>query len=526
MVALAGMVASPRMLVAQTLPTSRLWHSDERTLLTDLSVVTAIAATRTTVFAATLGGLAIYDRGFKTWRETIGPLDGYPDRPVTALAADPNDDSAWFAGNGYWWRYESFGRRLEQGLLSGVADQVVLDANDPSRGAYIHTTSGWFFVARGALTAVPAGPLPAPNARLGSLSYQQLQARLPAFDAIRFRLERDDQNRSYRLTSAGIAPLTNEIFVGTDGNGAFRVDPVTYAVERLPAGILGAASGAVTAWRGQICAAGNARTTTVRRGITCFDENLGPFIYYETEGMGGLPGTQVRAVLVTERAVWAATDQGLLRAPRRGGRIQQILTRDGLPSNDVGALAAAADGVWAGTASGLALVADTGRLAVVAARADGPPILSLLSTDGDTLWAGTSGGLVAFLMPIGGPVVSFGGVPGLADAIVAIARRGDTLVAASAFRLVVRAGPQWQVRDVPGRPIGEVTHVAADERNGFWVAGTQGLAYYEPARNVWNALVSPGDVPMPVRGVTSTRNYVWIATDVGVLRYQRRILTP
>jgi ligand-binding sensor domain-containing protein len=526
MVAMVAMASLPSVLAAQTLPTSRLWHSDERTLLTDLSVVTAIAATRTTVFAATLGGLAVYDRGLRNWRETIGLLDGYPDRPVTAMAADPTDDSVWFAGNGYWWRYESFGRRLEQGLLSGVADQLVLDANDPSRGAYIHTNSGWYFVPRGALTAVPAGQLPAPGARIGSLSYQQLQSRLPAFDAIRFRLERDEQNRSYRLTSAGSAPLTNELFVGTDGNGAFKVDPVTYTVERLPAGMLGSAVGAVSAWRGQICAAGNARTATVRRGITCFDENLGPFIYYESEGAGGLPGTQVRAVLVTERAIWAATDQGLLRAPRRGGRIQQLVLRDGLPSNDVGALAAAADGVWAGTSGGLALVSDTGRLATVVARADGPPILSLASTDTDTLWAGTSNGLVAFLMPIGGPVVSFAGVPGLADPIVAIARRGDTLVAASASRLVIRAGAEWQLHDVPGRPIGSVTHVAADERNGFWVAGTLGLAYYDPSRGVWNALVSPGDVPMPVRDVAATRNYVWVATDVGVLRYQRRILMP
>ena len=44
-------------LLAQTPLASRLWHSDERTLVADLSVVTGIAATRSLVYAATLGGL-------------------------------------------------------------------------------------------------------------------------------------------------------------------------------------------------------------------------------------------------------------------------------------------------------------------------------------------------------------------------------------------------------------------------------------------------------------------------------------
>ena len=221
----------PSRLPAQTLPASRLWRADERSLITDLSVVTAIAATRTLVYAATEGGLAIYDRGLRNWRETISRLDGYPGSPISAMVADPNDDTAWLGGQSLWLRYDPFTRRFDGGGLPGFVDQVVLDAGDPSRGAYFHTTSGWFIVSRGSLGAVPAQDLPPPNRRIGPLTMSQLQARMPAFDAVRLRLERDEQLRPWRLTSGTVAPLTNELYIGTDGNGAFRVDPLSYGTE-------------------------------------------------------------------------------------------------------------------------------------------------------------------------------------------------------------------------------------------------------------------------------------------------------
>ena len=91
---------------------SRIWRPDERTLVSDLSVVTGIAATRSIVYAATLGGLAVYDRGLLRWRETVGIAEGYPRSPVTLMVASPDDDTAWLAGPGFWARYESFGRRF------------------------------------------------------------------------------------------------------------------------------------------------------------------------------------------------------------------------------------------------------------------------------------------------------------------------------------------------------------------------------------------------------------------------------
>jgi hypothetical protein len=128
--ALLLLVAQPVRLAAQTIPppSTRIWHEDERALITDLTVVTAVAATRSVVYAAVPGALAVYDRGFRTWKETIGALDGFPPDRITAMAANPEDDTAWLAGQGQWLAWTPFGRRLDSGSLPGYTDAVVRSA--------------------------------------------------------------------------------------------------------------------------------------------------------------------------------------------------------------------------------------------------------------------------------------------------------------------------------------------------------------------------------------------------------------
>ena len=77
----------------------------------------------------------------------------------------------------------------------------------------------------------------------------------------------------------------------------------------------------------------------------------------------------------------------------------------------------------------------------------------------------------------------------------------------------------------PGVSIGRFTVVAPDAR-GFWLGGAQGLAFYQPASNVWRALTSTGDLPLPVLDVAAAGDYVWVATPGGVARFLRRVLVP
>jgi len=507
----------PRSLSAQ----SRLWDPDQRTLVTDLSAVTAVAATRSYVFAATRSAIAVYDRGFGSWQQTVGALDGFPEGVVTVMVASPVDDLLWMGGVGRWLTWDSFGRRLDGGTLPGTAQDIALDANDPGAGAYFRVGASWFFVARGSVSAVPAQP---PRTRIGPLSYTQLLQRVPAFDAIRFRIERDEQNRVWRLSGAAEAPLTGELYVATDGNGVFRLDPRAMSTDRLPSGLVGEVVGAIGSGRGQVCAGTDVRLAAARHGLSCFDESLGSFTTAETlRGGAPYPWTQVRQVLVTQRAVYAATDAGLFRAPRGRGDPVLMRTSDGLPTEDVRAVAEAPGGVWVGTLGGVAFVADTGRSPTVTQTVPGTAALALAFAR-DTLWVGTAAGLEV-LMPLDTRLLSVTGLPQMQEPVVGIVVRGDSIVAALEARFLVRAGGRWQVQDPAGASIGRFTSLAPDAA-GLWVSGTLGFAFYDPTRNVWSSLTAPGDVPLPVAGVAATRDYVWVATDLGVVRYERRVLVP
>jgi len=524
--ALVLLLAAGAAVAARAQPaTSRFWRPDERTLVTDLAGVTAVAASQMVVYAATHDALAIYDRGTMTLRDVVGTIDGYPGGRIACMVADPNDDTAWLGGLGGWAVYQPMSRRFDGGTLPGAADQVVLDTSDPSSGAYFHTSAGWYFVRRFGIGAEPARQVPPPGRRIASLAPQDLLVRMPAFDLVRMRIQRDDHLRTWPVTGAAMTPASSDLFVATNGNGLFKVDVTTYDLQRFPSGLLAAPSGAVTVAGDEVCAGVDARFRSVRRGITCFSPDLTRFDAYEGSPVTGLPGTIVRRLLVTPQAVWAATDQGALRLDRGSGAVRQFDTHNGLPSLDVRALAPAPGGVWIGTANGLALVPDSGGALRAAATIVTDVAVLALASRGDTLWLGTSAG--PFVLPPGAdaPRRAAPDHPDLATPVVALALKGDTLLAATGSRLAWLAAGAWNETAGPGSSIGQFTSVAADA-DGFWVGGTLGLGFFQPAHGVWRALTAPGDVPSPVVDVAADRRYAWAATPLGVVRLDRRVLAP
>ena len=511
--------------------TSRFWRPEERTLVTDLAGVTAVAATQMVVYAATRDALAVYDRGAMALRDVVGTADGYPGGQVTAMAADPTDDTAWLGGLGGWASYQPLGRRFEGGSLPGAVDQVVLDATSPSQGAYFHTPAGWYFVAKLGIGAEPARTVPPPGRRIASLGPQDLLARAPSFEVVRLRIQRDDHLRTWPISGGAITPAMPELFVATDGNGLFKVDLQTYDLQRFPSGLLAGPTASVAVAGDQVCAGVDARFRSVRRGVTCFDPDLERFERIEGSTVTGLPGTIVRRLLVTRGAVWAATDQGALRVDRSseggGGAVRQFDTRSGLPDLNARALAAAAAGVWVGTANGVALFPDdAGTLRASATVRLDADVLAL-AAHGDTLWLGTSNGILALPPGAEEPLRAAAERPELAVPVVALAWKGDTLLAATASRLAWSAGGQgeWHVSASAGSSVGTFTALAPDPA-GFWVAGTLGLGFFQPARGTWHALTAPGDVPQPVADVAAGGRWAWAATPLGVVRLERRVLVP
>lgn len=508
--------ASPVRLSAQS-----LWHPEERVLISDFSQVRAIAASASLVFAATTHGLTIYDRMVHRWRLPVTTLDGYPRALVRVALADPVSDAVWLGTDDGWAYYDVELRQWERGPAAGGVSGLVLDARDPAGGVFLASATGWAFLPRGALTTITGPPLPPPGRRIAPLSPEAALNLAPAADAMRAFILTDQRLRSYAFTCAARTPDRTDLFFGTSGMGVVRVDATTGQWESLRFGLLARGAGSVWEDKDGVWVATLARAGE-RRGLTWLAPDLTADSVMETSGTTPLGCADGRRLVAGGSFLWLACERGLLRISEGGG-VRLFDVGRGLPSDQVVALAPAPDGVWAGTARGLARVTrdDLAHPTGGVER----PVLSLLAA-GDSLWVGTTDGL-ALLLPGAdelGVTEDVAREPALHDAIVALARVRDRLVAVTPEQFAWRdpASGDWSL--VHARSdLGAIAALVGDpDGAGVWIGGTTGLAFWDLARGTFHVLYPPLDLPAGVRDLAVDQDYVWVATDRGLVRLDRR----
>lgn len=514
------MVVAAAMLL--TCPTVRLsnqspWRPDERAVITDFSFVTAVAASPSYVFGATPHGLIVYDRGAAAWLPPVTALDGYPAGVRVALA-DAVNDAVWLGTFEGWARYDVRQRLWERGAVPGGVRDLALDRRDVASGVFIlGGMQGWGFLPRGALVPL-SRPLPPAAQRIQPLTPEQAFARAPQAEAWRALLLTDPRLRSYQFTSAAHSEERSEIWFGTTGMGLIRVDGTTGQWDAVAFGLAGASATAVAAGAGGVWVAARGRVAE-RHGLGWVRDDLGLARGLEGAGTLGLPFTDGRRLLARGAALWVASERGVVRYDPNSQRARAVRSGNpGLPSDDVRALAPAPDGVWVGTSRGLALVSDEGDVTRFTALVD--PVLSLVAV-GETLWVGTSVGLGA-LTPGSAQVVAAGGTSALREPIVALARSGGSVVAATPDQLIWRdpATAEWAASRLTG-DAGTITALAGDS-GGVWVGGVAGLAFVAQAGGSARTLRVPFDLPAAVRDVVVDPPWLWVATDSGLVRFSRR----
>jgi ligand-binding sensor domain-containing protein len=444
------------------------WRPEERVMLSDFSYIDAVAASPWTVFAATRHGLLIYDRAAHAWKAPVTTLDGYPTARVRSAIADP-------AGNAVW---------LGIGGIEGYVRYDV-DARMWTRG----------------------GTPPAAQ----TLTVEAALARAPAADAIRALILTDPRLRRYQFTAAGGTPDRPELYFGTNGMGVVRVDPQTGEWDALPYGLLATGVGAIAPGPDGIWAATNARPGGgERRGLTWIATDLSATRPAEGGGAAlGFTFISARRLVATSGALWLATEQGVQRVDPGTMRARVF----DLP--DVTSLAPAPDGVWVGSTRGLSVITRDGNVVRVSTDF---PALSLVAVR-ETLWVGTNAGVVMF--PPGGTGVA--AVAALTQPIYAMTRAGEMIVAATDRSLMWRDPTTAAWREVPlSLALGRPTALTADPDGGVWVGGTQGLARVDLGRAFVRTLTVPRDLPGPVRDILADADYLWAATDSGLVRFDRR----
>jgi ligand-binding sensor domain-containing protein len=498
---------------------SRNWRPEDRVLISDFSVVDAVAASPWVVFAATRHGLLIYDRRTHAWQSPVTELDGYPAGRVRIALADPVGNAVWLGTDAGWARYDADQHHWDTGPATGAVSGLMLDARDPASGVFVRDQTGWRFLPRGALLAIPGTPVPPPERRVAPLDVQAALQTAPLAQALRALILTDPRLRSYQFTSAARPMDGGDLFFGTNGVGLVRIDPTMAQWEPLPFTLLGAGADALAAGADGMWAVSGARFAG-RSGVTWLPDDLSATTLVEPQAGSGFGAAPVYRLLAAGNQLWIATGSGLYKMDPENGRARRFSLSDGLPSEDVRALAPAPDGIWVGTTKGLAVVTTGDR--IVRLGDNGVAVLSLVAMR-ETLWVGSAAGLGVLSPGSPEPAVNaeIQAEPALRAPVVALARDGDTLVAVFSDQVAWRdpAAAHWTV-ERPRATLGTLT-AAGSDAGGVWLGGTLGLAWWNIGRGVYQRLEIPGDLPAPVRDVQASPHWVWVATDSGVVRLRR-----
>jgi len=509
---------------------SRLWRPEERVLIGDMGVVEAVAADENVLYVVTRTGIGVYDLRFDRWQPPVTVLDGYVPSPALAALVDPTDQSLWLGTVNGVVNYSPRMRWYQTTAVAGGAAELMVDREDAFAGVYLLNRSGWQFLPRGGVMPRPVTSLPPVARQIRTVSPQQVVARHPEIETMRLGTLLDDRMRSFRYTAAAEVSLRGLVFLGTDGLGVVRYDVGIASLEVLPFGLLAPGASALALAPGGVWVGSDGRSS--RSGFTLVGSDLQRFSFEEGPRVTGLGMGAVHAMTLHDEALWAAADGGVVVVgPEGTGRITTV---QGLPAGRALSLAPGTGGVWIGTERGVAFVHDDGTVARAGEQLSSRVNALAFEGDGaDGVWVGSRVGLGLAWAGSDRVVVppDVARVPELGEPVVAVALNELVLVAALRDRIVWRwrtegggpaAGDGWLVERRIAE-LGELTSVACDG-DAVWLGGSRGFAVYRPATRAFAFYAAPGDVPGVVWDVVVDDRYLWLATEGGLVRVEKRAI--
>jgi len=509
---------------------------EERVRIGSYAVVQAVAVSRRYVYSATDNGITVYDRLLNAWLPPLGRDDGFTDQQITVLAGDPVEDALWFGVPGAVVVYRPLTEQLQRTFVTGVPDVIAFDRSGTG-DAIVRSGGSWTRVSRVGI-ATPLARQPAANTLIVPSTLPSILARFPALRSQSSLLLRNQQSdralRNYPVISGAASPERgSEVWLGTNGDGLYRVDPTFLQATPLPFGLIEPGVGALALSVDGVWVAGLGQSS-FRAGLTFASNDLQRWRWID--GTLSVPLLGVRTYSMTTRGsrAWLGTNQGLVRVRLDGSEDVAVWGGlDGLTDSRVLSVATRSDGAWAGTARGLVFVNDStdtrnSRTRGLGARVLANTAVNALQFTGDTLWIGTEGGLFALPSPnevTGGTLTRpLGNDPALRRPIRALAWSDSVLLAAgddAVLSLAPRAGREpSRVDGLDARVVGQVTRVGIDERS-MWLAGTDGVIIAARSSNGIRVLRVGSDLPGAVLDVVASRDWMWVGTTAGLVRFRR-----
>jgi hypothetical protein len=509
---------------------------EELVVIGSYAEVQGVAASRRFVFAATYSGIAIFDRAFARWLPPLTPRDGFQNERISAIAADPVEDALWYGTAGSIVIYRPQTDQLQRTIVAGVPDIIAFERGG-NGDAIVRASGQWTRIDRVGITTPINGPPPASRLII-SPTLNDVYQQFPSLRGQASFLMRDALPnralRQYSPISGTLSPdRTTEAWLGTNGDGLWKVDPTFMQGDALRFGPLEPAVGALAPAADGVWAAGLGQSS-LRGGITYGSNDLQRWEWIEGTIAVPMIGIPARAMAVREQRAWVGTDRGLVRVQLSGTRDFAAWTSlDGLPSDRVFAVAARPNGAWAGTERGLAWVSDTSDARDRRTRGIGrillenTPVRALVAI-GDTLWIGTDAGLLA----LPGSAASTSSTtlarplsddPALRRPVRAMAWSDTVLLVATdneLLRVAPRGGAAPSRFNIDVRQVGLVTRVAIDDRTMF-IAGTDGVLVVQRSDGLTQRLSIGRELPGAALDLVAHRDWLWIATVQGLVRVRR-----
>ncbi len=506
------------------------------------------------VWIGTADGLSRYD-GYDLVEYKRGPdSTTLSDNVVSALAEDASG-ALWVGtqrGLSRLDRTNDRFQRVRAGRGSLPDDDVIALLADSSGALWVGTARGLgrYDVASGAWTTFrhsPGDPTSLPDDNVSALALDARGALWVGTDAGVGRLNTSSGAfRTYRPPSAGdgftgaISSLTvsekGHLWVGTLGDGLFRLDPASGAFEE--ATIQGLSASVISSVYED--AGGTLWVGTFGDGLRQVPPGATEAtVYQSTEGdPDALLNDSVSDIYEDRQGVlWVATYGGLDRFDRARGTVSRFRhdpqEAASLSSNRVSALLVTRDGtLYAGTDRAIDATEDrsTFRRTPVSATQTNAATLALIEAEDGTVWAGTEAGLFRLSAGSLSPVDL--GRQGRATATKALVeRRGGSLA-------IGTLGDGLIERDAASGAIAAYTHdpsdpsslahdnvraLAEDARGTLWAGTEEGLCRQDGAERFTCFRAAPDDSGALADGYIHTLHArgdgtLWIGTRGGLHR--------
>ena len=501
---------------------SRDWIPADRAIIGDFSRITTVAAASDRVFVTSPSALLVWRPQFQRWEGPFEPPEMGTLARVGASLVDPLDNSLWLARPDGWVHYQPDIDQWTRGSVQGQVQSIAFDMAAPLDGLYLRTTAGWQVVARGAFSAVPAAA--APRQPLAPASVTELIRTNPTLQANSAQILTDNRLREARYTAAAQSFDRRGWFIGTWGVGLLFLQEGSAIPQRLPFGLVGDRVNAVWAAPGGVWVA-TERTPQSDAALSFVSSELNDFRTLQGPPATGFPFARTYALAGQGISVWAGTDAGVARVEPARGQVQLFDEARGLPDRRALAIVSRRGQITVGTARGVALITDSLRVVRIAPNFVGAALA--VEVSGDSTWIGTASGLLVAAGREGNaaPPRGIDASPSLQAPVVALSWMGDTLVGLTHDQLLWRS-PRgaWSLGPVLSSTLGRLRAFTAD-RDGYWVAGDRGVGFVRlnspPLRPLFE-----GDLPGTAYGVAADADFLWVATDAGLVRFRLDAIRP